>query len=86
MFEADGNVGVLCADVEDLHKKVEDTKNMRYFGAFENMAEAEAEKSNMKEGDVVTVGNLEYYVHDSQFYQFGDEDLNGVATSATIWN
>ena len=86
MFEADGNVGVLCADVEDLHKKVEDTKSMRYFGAFENMAEAEAEKSNMKEGDVVTVGNLEYYVHDSQFYQFGDEDLNGVATSATIWN
>ena len=81
MFDSDGNVGVLCARVFS-----EDTRNMRYFGVFENMAEAEAAKPEMKEGDVVTVGKLEYYVHNSQFYQFGNEDLNDVATSATNWN
>lgn len=81
MYDEDGNVGVLCARVFQ-----EDQKNMRLFGAYANMAEAQAARSQMRNGDVVVIDQIEYYLSGANFYKFGPDDIDRLQTSAVYWN
>lgn len=81
MFDATGNVGILCA-----RGFSEDSRNMRLLSAFNDFDDADAAKSTMRDGDVVIVNGLEYYLSGGSLHSFGDDRLSIVLASADYWN
>lgn len=82
VFNNDGNVGVLCSQIEDIKESLDEKKNyVKFFGIFDSFDDIGDIQAKMTEGDTIVVGDVEYYLDDRGSLQpFGSE------TSAQYWN
>lgn len=81
MFEEGGRVEALSADVENIRSILDGKKYVKFFGIFSSFDDIGDTVSEMSEGDIIVVGNTEYYLDDrGSLCAFGNE------TSAQYWN
>ena len=82
VFDNRGNVGILCAQIEDIKESLDEEKNyVKFWGIFNSFDDIGDVQAKMSEGDIIVVGDVEYYLDDRGSLQsFGSE------TSAQYWN
>ena len=81
MFNEGGRVEILCSDVRNLYDLLNGKKYVKFFGIFNSLDDIGDIQSEMAEGDIIVVGNTEYYLDNrGNLCAFGNE------ISVDYWN